>query len=293
MSAGGLSILYEDTHLIAVDKPAGIHTAPLARGGERTLLDMIMERCPEISKLPGIKPVEPGLLHRLDRETSGIVVAARTVPAFERLRRDFAEGAVSKEYVAVSWIRAERAESGEDALSRAASGQAFEVGAVLRIASRFEAYGPGRRMVRVVPLPEDGAGGRGARTAAASGSARAEAGGRRAAGPVYETEARVEGIHGGLAVLRVRIRKGFRHQIRAHLASIGLPIAGDPLYGEPGPAGAPQRMYLHARSVEMTHPVTGERLDIESPMPEEFTSPALLGQAAPIKKTLDLNDPSR
>jgi 23S rRNA pseudouridine1911/1915/1917 synthase len=253
MKDGGLSILYEDGHLMAADKPAGIHTAPLAAGGETTLLDMILKRFPETAKLPGIRPVEPGLLHRLDKETSGVVVAARTGEAFERLRRDFSGGRAVKEYIAVSSMR-----TGEKDVPE---------GGVLRIQSRFEAYGPGRKTVRVVPM--SGEGGKVARAAskAAHGALKAAHGAR---GAVYETEAVIEKTQGGLALIRVRIRKGFRHQIRAHLAFLGFPIIGDPLYGAPVPAGAPQRMYLHALSVELPHPATGELLRIASPLPPEF-----------------------
>jgi 23S rRNA pseudouridine1911/1915/1917 synthase len=232
MEPGGLSILYADGHLIAADKPAGIHTAPLGKGGEPTLLDMIMERYPEVSKLPGIKSIEPGLLHRLDRETSGLVVVARTSESFGRLRRDFAGSRVKKEYLAIVSVPEKE--------------PAVAEGSVLRIQSRFAPYGPGRKMVRVVPLS------------------------RKAAGAVYQTEARIEKLQGGLALVRAVVNKGFRHQVRAHLWFLGLPIVGDPLYGTPVPAGAPQRMYLHALSVRLDHPATGEPLVIASPIPKEF-----------------------
>ena len=90
----GLTVLYADAELIAVDKPAGLHTAPQGRAGEDTLLGRVLAAFPEIATLPGRKPGEPGLLHRLDRETSGIVLVARTPEAFQRLIQDFAAGRV-------------------------------------------------------------------------------------------------------------------------------------------------------------------------------------------------------
>jgi len=68
----------------------------------------------------------------------------------------------------------------------------------------------------------------------------------------------------------VSIRRGFRHQVRAHLAHLGYPILGDPLYGAPVPPGHMERMYLHAVRIELPHPDTGARIVVESPLPEEF-----------------------
>ncbi len=150
----GLAVLYADEQLIAVDKPAGLHTAPLGRAGEDTLLGRLLERFPEIAALPGRKPAEPGLLHRLDRGTSGIVLVARTAEAFHRLSADFAAGRVRKEYLALC-------APPDFAPVRARPGQRFV------LESRFAPFGPGRRKVRVVP-----AGGQDARPAAGARSAR-------------------------------------------------------------------------------------------------------------------------
>ena len=75
--------------------------------------------------------------------------------------------------------------------------------------------------------------------------------------------------------MAARIDRGFRHQVRAHLAHLGLPIIGDPLYGAVIPPGAAPRMYLHACRIELAHPLSGERLTVISPLPPEFE--ALLG----------------
>ncbi len=243
-----LRVLYEDDDLIAVEKPAGMHTAPLSSGESGTLLSLLLLRHPEMTRVPGIKPVEPGLLHRLDRDTSGIVVAALTASAFQGLRAEFQSGAVLKEYAAVcADIRP----------SRGAPGARDEVplapGARLSIRSRFAPSGPGRRMVRVV-LPSEG-------SRSILGQATKE---------TYSTEVRVVENRGRFLLVHARIVKGFRHQIRAHLAALGLPILGDPLYGIPAPEGAEQRMYLHSTRVELRHPVTGEPVSIDSPLPECF-----------------------
>ena len=234
------SILFEDEALVVVDKPAGLHTAPLRAGETGTLLDFVLARFPEISSLPGLKPVEPGLLHRLDRETSGIVVVARTGPAFQALRGQFESGSALKEYRAASQA------VGDSSMPE-----------VLTIESRFAPDGPGRRKVRLI-LPGD----------------EKKPMAREAAPGTYLTEARIEArVEAGGAVrvlVAVVIRKGFRHQVRAHLSHLRLPILGDPLYGVPAPPDTPQRMYLHASGMTLAHPFSGELLRIVSPLPDEF-----------------------
>jgi 23S rRNA pseudouridine1911/1915/1917 synthase len=240
----GLTVLYADAELIAVDKPAGLHTAPQGRAGEDTLLGRLLAAFPEIAALPGRKPDEPGLLHRLDLETSGIVLAARTPEAFRRLTQDFAAGRVRKEYLALCAPAAQ-----------------LEPGQILAVESRFAPFGPGRRKVRVLP----------AGVAPARGRAQ-----RQASTESYRTEAVVEQARPGLALVRARILRGFRHQVRAHLGHLGLPIVGDELYGVTAPSGArlppgaDRRLYLHACSVELAHPASGATMRIDSPLPAAF-----------------------
>jgi len=234
---GELCVRYEDSELIVADKPAGMHTAPLAPGDTGTLLALVMEAFPEVGALPGIKPVEPGLVHRLDRETSGLVVIARTAGAFDALRRSFASGGARKDYVAAC------AEAGGD------------VSGNLRIESRFAPYGPGRRMVRPVLAGER------------SPKLLAEA-----SPGLYTTEAQIIDRRGGRAMITAWILKGFRHQVRAHLAFLGFPILGDSVYGAVVPGGFAARMYLHAGRIEVAHPGTGRPLVVESPVPDEFMS---------------------
>lgn len=195
---------------------------------------------PRSSGLPGLKPVEPGLLHRLDRDTSGIVVVARTGPAFLALRDQFESGSAVKEYRAASLAV-----------------KGLSAPQVLSIESRFAPGGPGRKKVRLV-LPNDGK-----RRMA-----------REASPGTYLTEARIETrVEAGgdvRVLLAAVIRKGFRHQVRAHLSHLGFPIFGDALYGVPAPPEAQQRMYLHASGITLVHPSSREPLRIVSPLPVEF-----------------------
>lgn len=232
-----LLIRYEDPSLLVVDKPAGMHTAPLAERESGTLLGAVIEQFPDVQSVPGITAREPGLVHRLDRDTSGLVVIARTAEAFSRLHASFSAGGARKWYRAVSACT-ERGPRARDEL---------------RIESRFAPYGPGRRQVRPVLAGE--------RSQKLVASASRES---------YVTEARILAQANGRALLGVSLLKGFRHQVRAHLAFLGFPIFGDPLYGAAVPEGAPARMYLHAQRIEMRHPVSGEPLVVESPVPPEF-----------------------
>jgi 23S rRNA pseudouridine1911/1915/1917 synthase len=226
-----LVIRFEDESILVVEKPAGIHTAPLHPGGPETLLDRVMEAYPEVRLLPGFKPVEPGLVHRLDGETSGLVVIARTEGAFHALRAGLA--GMQKQYLA-------------------ACGEQTS-GYTVTIASRFAPYGPGRRRVRVV-------------TAEEKSPWVLEAATRE----VYTTSARVLFRTNGTALVLADIARGFRHQVRVHLAHAGLPLLGDLLYGRPVPEPFAVRMYLHALRIALRHPVTGAPLVVESPPPPEF-----------------------
>ncbi|MGO9310650.1 MAG: RluA family pseudouridine synthase [Spirochaetia bacterium] len=235
MTPPALIVRYEDPALLVVEKPAGVHTAPLQPGETGTLVDMVIRSYPEVAALPGIKPVEPGLVHRLDRDTSGLVVVARTPEAFDSLRRCFESGGARKQYLAA--CRADQVPQGP-----------------LRVESRFAPFGPGRAMVRAV-FPGE----RSRRLL------------KSASGETYVTEARVTARGNGRVMIAASIRKGFRHQVRVHLAVLGFPILGDLLYGTAAPAGFPTRMYLHASRIDFRHPESGRPLGIESPLPAEFT----------------------
>ena len=236
MSTAGPVILFQDSAMLAVDKPAGMHTAPLRPGEKGTLLGLVIEAFPEVAALPGVKAVEPGLVHRLDRETSGIVIIARTPESFTALRAMFGGGGARKTYLAACGAPGEP-----------------PAGRRLHIDSRFAPLGEGRRKVRVVAAEELG------RRIL-----------RETTRELYTTDAEIEAEGSGRLLLRAAIARGFRHQVRAHLSSLGFPILGDALYGVEVPAGFPQRMYLHAAGIELTHPFTGEPLRLRSPAPAEF-----------------------
>jgi 23S rRNA pseudouridine1911/1915/1917 synthase len=231
-----LTVLFQDADMLVVDKPSGMHTAPLRPNEAGTLLERVIASFPEVARLPGVKKVEPGLVHRLDHDTSGLVVVARNAEAFASLREQFTSGRARKSYLAACEAIVDESAAAEDG--------------PLRIESRFAPYGSGRKMVRVVLAEE-----------------------RRRhdlTRELYTTEATIIARAPGRALLLARIAKGFRHQVRAHLSFLGYPILGDLLYGAPVPAGAAARMYLHASKIEMEHPGTNNGFSVSSPMPAEF-----------------------
>jgi 23S rRNA pseudouridine1911/1915/1917 synthase len=229
--------LYEDAWILAFDKPNGLNSAPIPRGGGPDILSGILESWPEVRDVPGRRPWEPGLVHRLDRGTSGLVVVARDAETMGALIALQDADAIRKEYIAlcvrsggaVPGSRPERGEIGPDGVIR----------------SGFRSFGP--RGAGVAALAEG-----------AEGSGRG-----------YETRILGSEEEGTFVRVRASLTRGHRHQVRVHLAWTGLPIIGDERYG-----GMPaSRLMLHARSIEFIHPRTGETLHIDCPPPGDFTAP--------------------
>ena len=218
-----LSVLYEDEALVFADKPSGSPSHPLEPGEVGTVANALVARYPECAAA-GEDPREGGLCHRLDVQTSGVLLAARTHAAWEAMRAAFSgEGgdasAADKRYWAV--VTGPLSDEGEIDL-------------------------PLRHHRDRVEPAVDGEDARPARS-----------------------DFRVHGRAGDAALVEVRIHTGVLHQVRAHLAAIGAPVLGDALYGGKPLAGLP-RLFLHARSLEVTHPLTGKRLRVVSPLPEEL-----------------------
>lgn len=214
-----LRLAHEDQHLIAVDKPSGIATIPLSPDEVGTLAGAVVARFPECAPL-GRSSGDAGLIQRLDRETSGLVLAARTQPAFEALLELQDRDGIEKTYLAL--VR----------------GRSGDLPATVDM-----------------PLGPADRGGK---------SVRADAGGAPASTAFALREER-----GDWMLVEATIHRGFRHQIRAHLAHAGLPIVGDALYGGPAAPGV-ARLFLHAERLRLPHPVTGELLELRSPLPRDL-----------------------
>ncbi len=224
-----LDILFEDEHLLVVDKPAGLVVHPAAGNLDGTLVNALLHHC--AGRLSGIGGVaRPGIVHRIDKDTSGLLAVAKTDVAHEGLARQFAAHSIDRRYIAVVTGVPATAEGTVDApLARSATD---------------------RKKIAVVR--ED----RGKRAVT---HWRRLSAGREAA--------RVE----------CRLETGRTHQVRVHMASIGHPLVGDPVYGRSNKQLRDvlkhlnfHRQALHAAVLGFTHPVTKGRLSFESPIPEDM-----------------------
>jgi 23S rRNA pseudouridine1911/1915/1917 synthase len=239
-------MLRETAAYLLAYKPPGMHSAPL-KGGGPSLADWCAALFPEIREIRGIKAGEGGLLHRLDFETHGLVIFARNQQSYDLLLRQQKEGLLIKEYGALAAkSRAGLRGFPPPPFTLLPSGGVVE--------SVFRPYGPGRREVR----PLAGTPGRGGSQKAA-----------RDQGGSYCTEIletlRTGGLPSGEEIVsfRIQIRRGFRHQIRCHLAWLGFPILNDPVYGGiKAPGGC---MALRAQGVRFYDPRTGEETGFSLP----------------------------
>jgi 23S rRNA pseudouridine1911/1915/1917 synthase len=236
------SVAYEDEHLLVVDKPAGVVVHPASGvGGEMlrsaTLVSGLVHRYPDLA---GLEEQRFGLVHRLDKDTSGLLLVARSSAVHGALQDMLRRRAVTRTYLALV--------AGEPPATRGTIDAPI-----------------GRHRATPTRMTVD-AGGKAARTHY-----------RRLAG------------WPGTTLLEVTLESGRTHQIRVHLAAVGLPVVGDRAYGRRratapppgvGTAGTeaprhpadPGRQWLHAVRLELTHPVYGEDLTVSSPLPVELAA---------------------
>lgn len=232
-----LAILFEDRDLIVLDKPAGlvVHPAPGNQAG--TLVNAVLAHAGE--ELSGIGgEARPGIVHRLDKDTSGVMVVAKTERAHTALSAAFANRDLDREYLALVW-----------GLPAATSGE---------VEATIGRHPTDRKRMAVVT--------RGGKTAL--------------------TRWRLDsGFGAAAALLRCRLATGRTHQIRVHLAHAGHPLVGDPVYLRRTPSAArllPEplrdallafpRQALHAASLGFRHPVTGQALSFQAPMPSDMAA---------------------
>ena len=224
-----LVIPFEDEHLLVVDKPAGLVVHPAAGNREGTLVNALLHHC--AGRLSGIGGVaRPGIVHRIDKDTSGLLVIAKTDVAHEGLAKQFAAHSIDRRYLAI------------------VNGVPKTAGGTVDAPLARSAHD--RKKIAIV------AGTRGKR--AVTHWKRLQA---------LEVAALVE----------CRLETGRTHQVRVHMASIGHPLLGDPVYGR-GKSVHRQllnqldfrRQALHAAGLGFTHPVTKARLSFESALPSDM-----------------------
>jgi 23S rRNA pseudouridine1911/1915/1917 synthase len=221
-----LDVVFEDEDVIVIDKPAGmvVHPAPGHFGG--TLVNALLHYLPSLADIGGV--ARPGIVHRLDQYTSGLIIVAKSMKAMENLAKAFSDHkSVEKTYLAIC-----------HGTPRLQAG---------RIENMIGRHPVDRKRMAIL-----------------------ERGGKRAV-----TNWKVErSLNNGARLVECRIETGRTHQIRVHLASLGLPIAGDKTYGKSvldkllDPV--PERQMLHAWKLKLWHPVKGVPMEFVSPVPADM-----------------------
>lgn len=214
-----LTLVYQDSQLVVIDKPAGLAAHPGPGHPDSTLVNGLLALCPDIQGIGG--EIRPGIVHRLDKDTSGLMMAAKTESAHHELSRQIKERAVEKGYLAL------------------VEGMPFPESGVIDTPIGRD---PRRRTRMAVT-----AGGRESRTG-------------------YRLLERA----GRYSLLELQLHTGRTHQARVHLAWLGHPLLGDPVYGRR--SRLLPRHFLHAHRLAFAHPATGEALEFRSSLPDDLES---------------------
>ena len=222
-----LAIIYEDEHLLVVDKPAGLVVHPAAGNRDGTMVNALLHHCG--GSLSGIGGVaRPGIVHRIDKDTSGLLVVAKHDRAHEGLAKQFADHSIDRRYLAIV-----------SGVPRHAGG---------KVDAPLARSPHNRKKIAIVPK------------------------GKRAV-----THWKRLAILRDAALIECRLETGRTHQVRVHMASIGHPLVGDPVYGR-GKSGHRdllnqldfRRQALHATHLGFIHPITKGRLSFDSALPSDM-----------------------
>ncbi len=221
-----LEIVFEDDHLLIVDKPAGLVVHPAAGNLDGTLVNALLHHC--AGRLSGIGGVaRPGIVHRIDKDTSGLLVVAKTDPAHEGLSAQFAKHSIDRRYIAMVAGRPQSTGIIDAPLARSPHDR-----------KKIAIQPRGKRAVTHYTL--------------------------------------IEPLRHG-AMVECRLETGRTHQIRVHMASVGHPLIGDPVYGRNRPEHRDvlrqldfKRQALHAAHLGFIHPVTSAAMAFESKLPHDL-----------------------
>lgn len=210
-------VRWQDEHLLVVDKPAGLVVHP-ARGHHEGTLSQLLR-----GTAAGGDPERAGIVHRLDKDTSGLMVVAASEQAHRLLQAAMAKRQIEREYITLVEGRPP---------ARTGTIEA-PIGRHPRVRTRMAVGGPHAREAR--------------------------------------THFTLERALDGVSLLRVRLDTGRTHQIRVHMQAIGHPVCGDPEYGTAGLLGL-ERQFLHSARLAFEHPISGERVEVSSPLPDDLNA---------------------
>ena len=220
-----LDIVYEDEHLLVVNKPKGMVVHPAPGNPDGTLVNALLWHCQgSLSGIGGL--IRPGIVHRIDKDTSGLLVVAKDDATHIGLSQQMAVHSVERAYHTVVY-----------------GGFTQEQGVVESSIARSHTD---RKKMAVYPVGEPGA---------------------KYAYTGYQVLERL----GNFTLLECRLKTGRTHQIRVHMASIHHPVAGDPVYGPHNCITSLGGQCLHAKTLGIIHPATGQALRFDSELPEYFT----------------------
>ena len=222
-------ILFEDEHMLVIAKPAGVVVHPAAGNPDGTIVNALLGRYPGFGDRFQNVNGRPGIVHRLDKDTSGCLVIAKTPDALFKLGTAFAEHTTQKTYLAL--VRGKPKKLSDE------------------IVNQIGRHPVNRQKMAVV-----------------------ERNGKLAIS-LYRTK-KSGSLDGNIvSLMEVDIKTGRTHQIRVHLSGIGIPVLGDQIYGgsRTNISGADRQM-LHAWRISLPHPVTGERISFEAPIPEDMAA---------------------
>ncbi len=214
-----LDILYEDDHILAINKPPGMVVHPAPGHWTGTFVNALLAHCEKV--IPSVDPLRPGIVHRLDKNTSGVLLAAKTLPAHQQLIEAFSQRRIEKLYLAICCGRPPN-------------------GVIQAPIGRHPVH---RQEMAVLTD------------------------GREAI-----SEVQTAAFNDRLSLVLVRPKTGRTHQIRVHLKHIGCPVLGDPVYGNErlNQSLNPERQLLHAYRLDFAHPITGARIHLSAPIPNDL-----------------------
>lgn len=218
-----LRVVYEDDHLLVVDKPAGIVVHPAPGHVSGTLVNALLAHAPDLEG--GDNPARPGIVHRLDKDTSGLMVIAKDAPTHAALAEQMQQRSMIKRYLALVEGHLDQREG----VIEAPIGRDTRHRQRMAVVSEARGGRPSRTRFRVV------------------------------------REGR------GRSLLDVQLDTGRTHQIRVHMQAIHHPVVGDPVYGRLQQP-LPPRQFLHAAHLAFAHPITGEWLTFDAPLPEDLAA---------------------